>query len=299
MKRAIWMAILCLGCLAVHGADELDALDIKLEEWDLSVELIRDNYNHQRDALQQRRDYDYSNDKEWESGDTSGGGYGVRVTASKDKTGTAALKLAQSGGEYEYDFVPQPGDGLTPATHAIDTDRFEFDLCWYQIDREYEEKHARRGWLGGIRYLDTEKKVEINEAPATVLFKDSISWKLLHAGYFGEWRPFGWRTKVTGLIGFLFGEVDGIAREGNDVQWGDGQIEESWSKERSWCYGMDIQATLTVDVHKHAALGVGYRREWLYSFDATDTGMAMYPDNDDALFIENSAFMTAHFVAIF
>ena len=28
-------------------------------------------------------------------------------------------------------------------------------------------------------------------------------------------------------------------------------------------------------------------REWLYSLDGTDTGTVIFPDNNDALFIEN------------
>jgi hypothetical protein len=31
-----------------------------------------------------------------------------------------------------------------------------------------------------------------------------------------------------------------------------------------------------------------YRREWLYSFEATQSGIVVFPDNDDALFISNT-----------
>ena len=52
-------------------------------------------------------------------------------------------------------------------------------------------------------------------------------------------------------------------------------------------YGARASFGVDIAITKRVRLTVDYMREWLYSFDSTDTGIVVFPDNSDALFIEN------------
>jgi hypothetical protein len=58
-------------------------------------------------------------------------------------------------------------------------------------------------------------------------------------------------------------------------------------EEYSLAYGARASFGVDVAITKRVRLTIDYLREWLYSFDAKDSGIVVFPDNSDALFVEN------------
>jgi hypothetical protein len=140
--------------------------------------------------------------------------------------------------------------------------------------------------MAGYLQMQSDKWMEIVENRVRVPGKGEVDWRLLQVGYFGRWNPvFPW-LYFFGDIGGRFGEVEGICRRGSDTNWKDGAIREGYIKDSSIAYG--AYAGLGIGaVYRGFMADVAYRRSWLYSFDATDSGTVVFPDNDDALFIQN------------
>lgn len=260
------------------------------ESWRFHVEVARLDFSSTSDALQHRTDVNYDSDDPWSAGESSGDGYGLSFCASLDDKGIATLRLKRASTEYE---LAPPG-----GFHRILTDRDDAQLDWTQTTEE--GKDWARGWLAGVRLLSESKDVLIEEQGHDFRFDADADWKLLTGGYFFNWRPFHRWVRLIGAVNFLFGEVDGICREaGADDNWKDGKLSDGYAKSDSLCYGANAALTLYVDFPRFVSIGIGYHREWLYAFDATDSGMAMYPDNDDAKFISNSGYVAASIIGRF
>jgi len=149
-------------------------------------------------------------------------------------------------------------------------------------------EQAEWGSTLGFRYLGMHKDVSVTEGEMTVDGSGNINWLMLVGGYDGLWQPFDSPTfKARGFIHFFLGEADGTARSGTDEDWTDGVVSETYSDEYSLAYGARASFGVDVSITKKLRLTVDYMREWLYSFDATDVGVVVFPDNRDALFIEN------------
>ena len=147
------------------------------------------------------------------------------------------------------------------------------------VHRTYDKRHdalLHRNDYDSSQYDNWEKGY----------IKGTVEWDVLQAGYFGEWTPLlGW-LYFFGDIGGRFGEVEGICRRGSDANWKDGRIREGYIVDSSLAYG--AYASLGIGVqYRGFSADVAYRRSWLYSFDATESGTVVFPDNDDALFIQN------------
>lgn len=275
---------------------ELQSLEtgvpMKKDKWMIDAETFLLNYGYAHDALQHRTDDDEDGNNDWSSSDSSGDGYGIRFTVSWDGEGSALLTFQSS--ETTYDDTDEAG-----GSHQINNDLFNGQIEWQQVTDTGKDWH--RGWKAGLRYLSEDKDVSITEAYGRTVrsFDASTSWKLVSGGYFFDWRPFGRWVRVICEAGALFGDVEGDCREGRDESWTDGRISEEYQEADSLAYGANVGMTVYADIHPRVSLGVGYRREWLYSFDATDSGMAMYPDNNDALFISNGDYVTANLVLRF
>lgn len=266
------------------------------EPWIITLGPATEFFTYEHDALQQRKDseFDSTGQDDWREGRTSGSGWGLRMTASRGKDqGSANLVFLTS--KYDFDLnVPanSPNFGknnTTGGSEHINTDRRDLDLTWYQPSGS--EDRGDWGWKIGLRYLGTSKGFTIEEGDASLDQSGQINWYLLQSGYAGTYWPFGRDVivDVHGEINALFGQVEGISRTGSDAGY-DGQIDETYSSKSSLGYGAN--ALLGVDVKpfkdRNIRVSLDYRREWLYSFDSTDTGIIVFPDNTDALFIENS-----------
>jgi hypothetical protein len=277
---------------AEEPAEELVAAKPAAEPWRWSAAAVYSSCRDERDALQQRQNYDFDGDQDWEEGSADGDGWGVRVRAGKEQEGLVEFTFQQFNSTYTLD-IPE-----RTSRHEIETDRMDAELLWLQPTQTKPESHTRRGWLGGARYIGTSKDLTITERGKAVHEDGDIDWKLLEGGYFGDWRPYGWLINLQGRIAFVIGEVSGLSREGEDTSW-DGVVREHYEDDDSWAYGLTFSIGLTVDFHERVGAVVGYTREWLYAFDATDSGTAMYPNNNDALFIENSELLTVGLIGRF
>jgi hypothetical protein len=159
-------------------------------------------------------------------------------------------------------------------------------MSWSQI--RGRNNQAEWGSTLGFRYLGMQKDVEVTEGSMTVDGSGNVNWLMLLGGYNGNWRPFDTPVvQAHGAIIFFLGEADGTARSGFDDNWEDGIVAEEYSDEYSLAYGARASFGVDIAMTKRVRVSVDYMREWLYSFDATDTGIVVFPDNHDALFIEN------------
>jgi hypothetical protein len=154
------------------------------------------------------------------------------------------------------------------------------------------------GWALGVRRIDTESDITIfeqgRERKRTRIEDAETTWQLLSGGYFGLWRPMG-QPYFTfyGFINGLFGEADGTARVGNDEKL-NGVTSEQYEKNSSLAYGLNAGFGGVLSYKGWVGVGADYGREWLYSFEATDSGTVVFPDNNDALFIENQHVIRAY-----
>ena len=266
------------------------------EPWTITVGPAVEFFTYEHDAIQQRSDskFDNANQDAWREGHTSGDGWGLRLTATRGKDqGIANLTFLTSKSTYDLDVPagsPNYGANNTAGgSQHIDTERRDFDVSWYQPSGS--EERGDWGWTMGIRYLGTIKDFDVEEGDAKLEQNGQVNWYLLRAGYAGTYWPFGRDVvfDVHGGLDALFGQVEGISRTGGDSGY-DGQIDESYSTKASLAYG--ATGLLGVDVkpfrQRDIRLSLDYRRDWLYSFDSTDTGIIVFPDNTDALFIENT-----------
>ncbi|MDZ4197710.1 MAG: hypothetical protein U1E27_00330 [Kiritimatiellia bacterium] len=246
----------------------------------VSLRLGAENLSHTHDALQHRADYTDQTRQHWQNGAKDGDGLRLSLHL---RQGADELEVSIRRLNYEFDRSYNAAN-----RHQVDTKRTDWDVL-YRHAKEGRDAPGERnvwGWAAGIRYMGTEKRVQLQESASRKDVRGDIHWKLLQGGYWGSWRPAAWNVQLFGALNFLLGEVDGMTRHGNDRGL-DGRIKEAHRNDQGLAYGMNMSFGVGADFLRYAHARVGYRREWLYSFQATDSGIVVFPDNDDALFIEN------------
>jgi hypothetical protein len=284
MKKltSLWMVLAVAASAGTAFAQEDLYEDDLLEEpedklvW--SIGGVHQIYNFQHSALQRRADDEFETSESWKDGRTTGNGWGMQLTASR-ANGQVNLIYVRS----DYDYKLEWENGY----HYIDTTRNDVELYWQQITGQQE--YGFWGWQLGYNYSGTKKTITLIENQAHLSARDNLNWHMASAGYFGEYLPLKARyIAIYGAINALVGEVSGLSREGNDEDFYDGNISEQYKNDLSLAYGLNFKGGIYGIAYDRVRLGVDYRREWMYSFDSTSTGLTMFPDNKDALFIENT-----------
>lgn len=246
------------------------------EPWKVAVDGLSYLVVWQHDALQTRADYEADRRESWRDGDVNGNGWGLRLSVAK---GDGAASVRYIGANYDYERHEPNGH------HEIESDRNDLEILWSQ--RAGATEHAEWGWELGYRYLGITKRIDLREGRDRFQASENTNWHFLEAGYFGRWRPFrGPNFGVYALIRGMLGEARGIAREGSDHAW-DGDIKERYRNDYSLAYGARGEFGVDWFLKNGIRASVSYHREWAYSFDSTDSGLVVFPDNSDALFIEN------------
>jgi hypothetical protein len=279
---ARWMMAGALAAAATAGAQQdpklMDTLEeVTAEPWQVFADVLHYNVLFQHDALQTRADFESDQSESWRNGDSSGQGWGLRLTVAK---GDGALSIRFLSAETQYERT-EPG-----GRQSIETDRSDVELLWNQQAGATE--YSLWGWDIGYRYLGLRERMSLTEGGDALSLSEGIEYHMLTAGYFGRWRPFkgpnlGFYASINGFLG----ECSGIARSGSDAAW-DGVIEEAYNQEYSLGYGARFEFGLNWDLGNGLRFAASYHREWLYSFDSTNTGIVVFPDNSDALFIETT-----------
>lgn len=270
------MAGLIVAGAAAYAQDDL----MPEEEWSISLGTVNKTYLDYHSALQHRADDVEDASKNYRDGNVDGRGWGIQFNAEKGG-GAAFVTYLKTDVEYEYH---DPGNG---GSHRIESDRRDVYALWQQ--QAGENQKAVWGWMAGFRYIGLDNKMRIIEGSADRIDTGEINWYMISAGYFGEIHPFGGDYVIAyGSINALVGEVSGMARTGTDSDY-DGAINDTYEDEYSVAYGAagNIGASMALTGWLH--LGVEYNRQWLFSFSAVDNddSVLVFPDNNDALFIEN------------
>ncbi len=269
----------CAGQYAEDMAYDAELAPKEKEPWGVSLTLRGVSISHSHDALQHRADYDDKTRQHWQNGESSGDGWGFTLAVTQ-----APRELILRHERLTHDFRAEQGANR----HDLHTQRQEWELT-YRHTKEGKTTPGELGawgWQVGFRHIYSEKKMRIREGAAVLETEGDSTWKLLQGGYWGLYRPLAGPVRLFGGLNFHFGEVDGLARSGNDKKR-DGRIRETYRPDQGLAYGLSLDAGLGADFLKYFQANIGYRREWLYSFQATDSGVVVVPDNDDALFIEN------------
>ncbi len=277
-------SLVCAGRAAEpsDSAQDLEAelLEKPSEPIQASLCIRAADVAHSHDALQHRADYSDQTRRHWQDGDTSGHGWGFTLSLRQHP---GELTLRRERLQHDWDAEHEPN-----SSHEVNTKRDDWEILYWHTEYGTDDLGERGawGWMVGVRYISSRKTLSIREGQARLAKADDVTWKLVHGGYWGVYRPAGWHARAFGSLGFFFGEVDGLAREGNDEER-DGRIREQYLGDQGLAYGMNLCLGVGIDLLKYVRINFGYRREWLYSFQTTDSGVAVFPDNDDALFIEN------------
>jgi hypothetical protein len=258
---------------------ELAAVDTAGEQeeaWILSAAPQAGIFTFIHSALQRRADASYASAEDFRDNEADGEGYGIVLKAQKGP-GALVIDYLRSDVKYERR-IPAGGS-------RINTSRTDLDILWRQTTGQNDNGHW--GWHAGVRWLGESNDLAILEKGKILRENEEVNWMFLKTGYYGELTP--WSGQVItahGNVNLLIGEVEGLARaSGNDVDAGDGKIEETYDRDFSLAYGASALMGLTLHVTDQVNVSVDYRREWLYSFEATGTGIVVFPDNDDAKFI--------------
>ncbi len=247
------------------------------EPFEMFLGLGMRTYMFQHSALQTRSDRQDDDHEEWRDGEVDGNGTALQLGIAR-KTSRIVGTLVAS--DYDYK-LNKPG-----LEHTIKTERRDFDLTWEELTGESER--GRWGWLLGVRYTTLDERMNIRETKDHVSVNDSVTWLLGQAGYWGSIHPF-YRDFFTmyGSTRIFIGEADGIARTGSDKEI-DGDIEQDYDQEFSVAYGWNFNGGVAMRIRNRVGIHVEYYREWLYSFESVDSGIMVFPDNNDARFIDAS-----------
>jgi hypothetical protein len=280
------MTVFGIGAIGFRGLaatpeDTLTEEVAKPQKTQWTVGLAERIYSFTHDSLQQRADYELDDTESWRNGSSDGSGTGLRATATR---GDGYLDLLLFYSSYAYKLNTSGG------SQKIDTDRRDLHIAWFQPTGSQD--FYNWGWQVGIRYVGADKRDRITEKSRSIEWNGGNTWYLLSGGYYGEARPFGKKFKFYGNVAVQFGEVSGLARSGNDTEW-DGSFEDTYDNKHAIAYGLDAVLGAAYDLPRNFSIRVDYRREWLYSFAATDTGLVTFPDNQDALFQEAAHAVTA------
>lgn len=240
-------------------------------------------YLFEHSALQTRSDRENDHSEDWRKGNTDGSGWGVILSVERL---TSKIEGSITASSYDYDLK------LGGLRHSIETDRRDLDLNWQEQTGHSER--GRWGWLLGVRYITLDEQYRIEERKngkgrAEVLDDNGdIQWFMAQAGYWGDIQPFQRPfMKIYGNARLLLGEARGTARFGSDGDPNDGNIEEHYDDEYSVSYGLNGTLGVAFRIRQSVGLNLEYTREWLYSFESTGSGIVVFPDNNDALFIES------------
>jgi hypothetical protein len=242
----------------------------------ISAKYVQRDYDERHTALEHRYDYDESRLDNWEDGVYDGTGQGVRLSVAKDDKSEFFVQYLFE--DYDYHWSA-PG-----AHHLVDSDGNEFQIGWRQTVEAWEE--GRWGWTVAYLRSEADKTVDTLEGSNSRIFDGKVEWDVVQAGYFGEWTPLAEFVNFFGEAGFRFGEAEGVCRRGNDKDWNNGKISEGYIDDSSLAYGAFAKIGMGLN-YKGVFLDAAYFLSYLYSFDETDSGTVVFPDNDDALFIQN------------
>ena len=279
MMRWWWAAAVAAGVAAQaqnEPAAGLELEETRSEPWRVVADGIFYSVLYQHDALQTRADFEEDRAESWRRGDASGNGWGLRLAVAKGD-GAASVRFINAEFDYER---REPG-----GYHEIENIRNDLELLWSQ--RAGATESSQWGWDIGYRYIGVTKRMTLVERHDDLRFSENTNYHMLQAGYFGRWQPFkGPNLGVYALIRGMIGEASGFARRGSDDKW-DGQIRERYDDDYSLAYGARAEFGVNWDLRNGLRASLSYHREWIYSFDSTDSGLVVFPDNSDALFIEN------------
>ena len=301
MKRYIGLAAtVVLGGVALCSAQDTKKTDIpndttgseiaqEAAPWRISGGLVYKNWLTEHDALQQRVPSTVKTASDWENGSTQGSGWGLQTRINR---GDGTLNVSFEKSQFNYELWKPSAEN--PTFHqTINTTARDFEPTWSQVHDRTSQ--AEWGSTLGFRYLGMQKDDAVTEGTKpTVEAPFNVNWLMLVGGYYGNWRPF--ETPVVqahGSILFFLGEAKGNARMGMDTNSVDGVISETYPVQYSLAYGARGSFGVDVALTKRTRITIDYMREWLYSFDSTDTGIVVFPDNNDALFIENHSAVVA------
>jgi hypothetical protein len=237
---------------------------------------IHRNFDERHDALLNRNDYDSSQYDNWEKGYVKGNANGIELNLAKQGGGTLFGHYLAEESHYEW----RAPEGY----HRVESDGHEIQLGWRQIAETKDDGHW--GWTAGYVGSKADKWMETQERSAFQPYRGDVQWDMLQVGYFGEWKPLLPWLYFFGNIGGRFGEVEGLCRRDSDPDWKDGSIGERYIVDSSLAYGAYANVGFGV-TYRNFAVDIRYFRSWMYSFAATESGTVVFPDNDDALFIQN------------
>lgn len=254
-----------------------EGLSGREEPFEMFLGLGMRTYMFQHSALQTRADRQDDDHEEWRDGEADGDGAALQLGIAR-KTSRIVGTLVAS--DYDYKL------SKTGLDHTIKTERRDFDLAWEELTGESER--GRWGWLLGARYTTLDERMDIRESRDTLRVDDSVTWLLAQAGYWGSIHPF-YREffSMYGSTRLFIGEADGVARTGSDKKI-NGNIEQGYDDEFSVAYGLNFNGGVAMRIRDRIGIHVEYYREWLYSFESVDSGIMVFPDNNDARFIDAS-----------
>ncbi len=244
--------------------------------YQVTATYVRREYDTRHTALENRFDYDDSRLNNWEDGTYRGSADGLRLSFSKDNQGELFVQYLLE--DYDYNWAA-PG-----AHHLIDSEGSEFQLGWRQTAEAWED--GRWGWTVSFYRSEAEKSMATREGSARRFVEDEIKWNMVQAGYFGDWNPLSQYVDFNGEVGLRFGEAEGLCRRGSDASWSNNRISEGYITDSSLAYGAYLRIGMGAN-YKGVFLDASYFISWMYSFDETESGTVVFPDNDDALFIQN------------
>lgn len=232
-------------------------------------------YMFQHSALQTRSDRQVDSSEEWRDGDVNGNGWGLQLGVARKSTRISGTLVSS---DYDYKLRKE---GLH---HDIQTERRDFDLIWEEVSGQSER--ARWGWLLGVRYITLDERFTVRENRDRLDKTGSVEWFLAQAGYWGAIQPFYRKfMNIYGGTRVFLGEAEGIARSGSDLAI-NGDVEQTYLDDYSLAYGWDFTVGLSLRIRDTIGIHAEYFRHYLYSFESTDSGIVVFPDNSDALFID-------------
>lgn len=255
---------------------DLAIMEEEKETYKIKANYVRREYDERHTALENRYDYDDSRIENWEDGTYRGAADGLRLGVSKnDKSEFFVQYLVE---DYDYNWS---GAG---AHHLVDSEGSEMQIGWRQTAEAWDE--GLWGWTIAYYHSESDMAMDTREGAAVRLADGKVEWDMVQAGYFGEWNPLSDYVDFFGEVGLRFGEAEGICRRGSDASWSDGKISEGYITDKSLGYGAYAKIGMGLN-YKGVFLDASYFLSWMYSFDETESGTVVFPDNDDALFIQN------------
>lgn len=286
------LASVAVGICTAMGAFAQDAMEMPVDpdvvdadvaammeeksDYRVTANYVHREYDKRHTALENRYDYDDSRLNNWEDGTYRGAADGLRLSLSKNNKSELFVQYLIE--DYDYNWS---GAG---AHHLIDSEGSEMQIGWRQTAETWED--GRWGWTVAYNHSESEKSMDTREGAAVRLAEGTVEWDMIQAGYFGEWNPLSKYVDFFGEVGLRFGEAEGICRRGSDASWSNSKISEGYITDESLAYGAYTKIGMGLN-YKGVFLDASYFLSWMYAFDETESGTVVFPDNDDALFIQN------------